>query len=307
LPVATQTAESIREELESRRTGVSRGEESVSQAEEQRRQTLTEPPTLPGVSTVTTQTRTSAARPEVGRLDREPASPQIQSTLNRFESLRNTGSTTTGNARSAEVRQAFREIPSEAQGFSGLQAQRLNAQVDASIRLLRSNQVGRGNANGADRGNAPAENRPEAQPSATSTGFAVDTTATLSQSEDRPTVEQINRANTTPEIQENLRQDASEIERGLCVDAEVQSQANLRQTAQNAQRTSEARRSSTVNSNRRAVRDLTIQERQLEQSLRATQGEIRNLNNQSNRLESSASNATASTAANLANRTTLIT
>jgi len=76
---------------------------------------------------------------------------------------------------------------------------------------------------------------------------------------------------------------------------------------QNAERASEARRGSTVDSNERDVRELTIQERQLERGLRATQSEIRNLNNESNQLESSASNATASTAANLANRTTLIT
>jgi ribonuclease E len=151
LPVATQTAESIREELESRRTGGSRGESAgESQADEQRRQSLAEPPTLPGVSTVNTRSKTSAAAPQVGRLDRESSNPHVQSTLNRFESLRNAGSSASGNARSAEVRQAFRDIPSEAQGFAGVQARRLNAQVDASIRLQRSNQGGQGNANGVD-------------------------------------------------------------------------------------------------------------------------------------------------------------
>jgi hypothetical protein len=124
LPVATQTAEFIREELESRRTGGSRGESAgESQADEQRRQSLAEPPTW------------------------------------------NADPSASDNARSAEVRQAFRDIPSEAQGFAGVQALRLNAQVDASIRLQRSNQGEQGNANGVDRGNpAGAETGREIPP-----------------------------------------------------------------------------------------------------------------------------------------------
>ena len=315
LPVATQIAESIREELEIRRAGGSRGESAEeSQADKHRRQSLAELPALPGVSTVNTRSKTSAAAPQVGRLDRESSNPQAQSTLSRFESLRNAGPSESGNVRPADVRQAFRDIPSEAQGFAGVQARRLNAQVDATIRLQRSNQGGQGNEDGVDRENpGGAETAKEISPPtvedalAPSVSLTVESTAVSSQTDDRPTVEQISRANTTPEIQKNLRQDASEIERGLRVDAEIQSQANLRQTAQNAERTSEARRESTVDSNDRAVRDLMIKERQLERSLRATQSEIRDLNNENNLLESSVSNVTASTAANLANRAKLIT
>lgn len=315
LPVATQTAESIREELETSNAAGLRGEPAEeTQADEQRRQSLVEPPTLPGVSTVNTRSKTSAAASQVGRLDRESSNPQAQSNLSRFESLRNAGTSASANARSADVLQAFRDIIAEAQGFAGVQARQLNAQVDASIRLQRSNQGGQGDANGVDRRNpasvetgreVPAPSVEEVPPPSVS--LVAESTVVASQTDDRPTVEQISRANTTPEIQENLRQDASEIERGLRVDAEIQAHENLRQTAQNAERTSEARRESTVDSNDRAVRDLMIQERQIERSLRATQSEIRDLNSENNQLESSVSNVTASTAANLANRTKLIT
>ncbi|MEE2753313.1 MAG: hypothetical protein VX910_04965, partial [Candidatus Latescibacterota bacterium] len=267
-----------------------------------------------GFGDVQVRRQSLAEPPQVGLLDREFSNPQAQSTLSRFESLRNAGPSESGNVRPADVRQAFRDIPSEAQGFAGVQARRLNAQVDATIRLQRSNQGGQGNEDGVDRENpGGAETAKEISPPtvedapAPSVSLTVESTAVSSQTDDRPTVEQISRANTTPEIQKNLRQDASEIERGLRVDAEIQSQANLRQTAQNAERTSEARRESTVDSNDRAVRDLMIKERQLERSLRATQSEIRDLNNENNLLESSVSNVTASTAANLANRAKLIT
>ena len=191
------------------------------------------------------------------------------------------------------MRQAFQDIPSEAQNFAGLQARQLNTQVDAAIRLLRN-------------GNEAADT---VQPEAPNAVVERETPeiAPTQPEQGRPNAEEISRANTSPEIQQNLREDSSEIQRGLRVDAEIQSNQNLRQTAERAGRASETRRDSRINSNDRAVRELNVQERQLERGLRNTQREIRDLTNESSRLQSSASSATASTAANLANRTTLVT
>lgn len=272
LPAATQAADALREQIRNRTSPDDSDARTRGRQQEATRETLPTQATLPGVRTVSSRARASATAPQVGRLGQDTESPAIQATLDRFESLRNARPATTGNARSAEVRQAFRDIPSEAQSFAGLQARQLNAQVNASIRLLR---------NGA--------------------------TDTAQPEQERPNAEEISRANTSPEIQQNLREDSSEIQRGLRVDAEIQSQQNLRQTAETAGRASEARRESRINSNDQAVRELNVQERQLERGLRNTQREIRDLTNENNRLQSSASNATASTAANLANRTTLVT
>jgi hypothetical protein len=292
LPVTTQTAESIRQGIQSSRAGSDQrsedsrsGQQGNSAGQETARPTLPTQATLPGVSTVSTRAERSAS-PQVGRLNQARGESRAQATLSRFEGLRSASPATPGNTRSAEVSQSFRDIPSNADSFSGLRAQRLDAQVDASIRLLRSN------GNASERVQQPA-----AEP---------ETTSVTAQPETRPNAEQISRANTTPEIQSNLRQDYSEIKRGLRADAEIQSQGNLRQTARTAGRAAEARRESTADANARQVRELSVQERQLTQSLRATQSEIRNLNNESNQAQSSASSATLSTASNLVNRTTLI-
>jgi len=299
LPVTTQTAESIREGIQASRSGSdqrsedSRSGRQVSGAgQETPRPTLPTQATLPGVSTVSTRAERSASA-QVGRLNQARGESRAQATLSRFEGLRNARPETTGNTRSAEVRQSFRDIPSNADSFSGLRARQLNAQVDASIRLLRSN----GNASDSK----AAFEAPEARERTPAAPPAAEPAETR-----RPNAEQISRANSTPEIQNNLRQDSSEIERGLRVDAEIQSQENVRQTARTAQRTAETRRESTANANDRQVRELSIEERQLEQGLRATQSEIRNLNNENNQLQSSSASATSSTAANLANRTSLI-
>ncbi len=283
LPVTTQTAESIRERIQSSRSGSGQRSEDSRSGQETSRPTLPTQATLPGVSTVSTRAERSASA-KVGRLDQARGESRAQATLSRFEGLRNASPATTGITRSAEVSQSFRDIPANADSFSGLRARQLNAEVDASIRLLRSN----GNASDSSAAQTDTQGLPEPEEIR------------------RPNAEQISRANTTPEIQNNLRQDSSEIERGLRVDAEIQSQANLRQTARTAELTAETRRESKADANDRQIRDLSIQERQLEQGLRATQSEIRNLNNENNRLESSSASAKSSTAANLANRTSLI-
>ncbi len=287
LPVATQTADSLREQIRNRTSEFTDDSgASAPDRQDAAREALPTQATLPGVRTVSSRTSTSAAASQVGRLGQNTESPAIRATLNRFESLRSARTPTTGDTRSAEVRQAFRDISSEAQNFAGLQARQLNAQVDASIRLLR---------------NRSAEPAQLDLPTVAADREA-STLAPI-----QPTAEQISRANTSPEIQQNLREDSSEIQRGLRVDAEIQSQQNVRQSAANAERAAEGSRNSQLASNDKAVRDLTIQERQFERGLRNTQREIRSLNNENNRLESSAANARASTASNLANRTTLIT
>jgi hypothetical protein len=312
LPVATQQAESIRDQVREEVEGAltDSADESTTDTTPSR-PTFPIQATLPGVPTVSSGAGSEpvAAR-QVGRLD-QASSRGIRSggTSGRFSA--------TANARSSEVRQAFQSIPSEAQSFEALQASRLNTQIDATIRLLRSRSEQTSTAAAE-----PADGESVETPVATTEPVAVEPQAQAeiesseavseietpvaavetppAEAQRFPSAEQISRANTTSEIQENLRSNSSEIEQGLRADAEIQAQANQRQTEVNAERSSEANRESTIDQNDETVRDLTVHERQLQQSLRATQSEIRDLNNESNRLESSGSNATAATAANLA-------
>lgn len=327
LPGSTQTADSIRDRirdrLRARRAGDDDGPEADDREETRRTRAATDTPrrelptvaTLPGVSTVRSTSRASAAAtaPQVGRLDddNDGRSPAVRATLDRFERLRSARPSSNGGTRTAELREAFRNIPSDTDSFAGLQARRLNQQVDATIRLQRAN------PSAEDRGRseevaapqaierrATASAAPEPEPS---TALAAETVTAAAQPTARPTAEQISRANTAPEIQENLREDASEIQRGLRVDAEIESRQNLRETAENAQQTAESRRESRIDANERVERELSVQERQLEQELRATQRELREVNNETNRLQSASAGAPASAAANLANRPTLVT
>ena len=304
LPVATQQAESIRDQLRNRIEARLTGSEDGTADPAPTRPTFPIQAELPGVPTVSTESGTATvASTQAGRLSQTSAQGVRSSRAgSRFSSA--------ASARSAEISRAFQNIPSDAQNFEALQANRLDTQIDATVRLLRSRNEPSSviepettaDAETLPTTAAEAAEEPEAvetpaAPTESVTAGAVPVAETADQS--FPTAEQISRANTTTEIQENLRSNSSEIEQGLRADAEIQAQQNQRQTAANAQRSSEASRESAIEDNEEAVRDLTVQERQLEQSLRATQSEIRDLNNESNRLESSGSTGTASSAVNL--------
>ena len=139
MPESTQTAESIQEGVRNRTSGRFR-EDAPDVKTEAARRTLPTQATLPGVSSVTSRIRADTdGTPHVGRRDRDAESPEIRATLNRFQSLRGARRSPTASARTSELRQAFREIPNAADTITGVQARRLNVQVDASIRLLRSN------------------------------------------------------------------------------------------------------------------------------------------------------------------------
>ena len=317
LPVATQHAESVRDQLRNQvNTALGRNTDQTSEPETER-QELPMQATLPGVPTVS-EDNTGRVRAETaGRLDQN-ARPTF---LPRFESY-------AASTRSAVVRKAFQNIPSTAQNFEGLQLNRLNAQTDATIRLFRSRNEQAAAALAevpaetteatvpapdttplSTAEESPATSEPEASSLETPVAEAQAESAPAAPEEEAPagaqeaptpSAKQISRANTTSEIQENLRADSAEIGGGLRADAEIQTQENVRQTAANAERNAEASRESRIEDNDEQVRDLTVQERQLEQSLRATQSEIRELNSESNRLENGSTPDIAATAASLA-------
>ena len=114
---------------------------------------------------------------------------------------------------------------------------------------------------------------------------------------ERPTAEQISRANTTPEIRENLRADVRDVARGLVRDAARETRENTQQTAQIASETSEVRREDVRRESREQVRELETEMRQLQRELQETERDIRQERNRAQRADSSAARSTAATAA----------
>jgi predicted RNase H-like nuclease (RuvC/YqgF family) len=94
-----------------------------------------------------------------------------------------------------------------------------------------------------------------------------------------PSAEEISRANTTPEIQENLRSDTAAISEGLQADAAVQSAANARQLAQAADGAQESGRNEVVDEGREQVQDLRTEVRELERLQTEARREIQDLEN----------------------------
>jgi hypothetical protein len=123
----------------------------------------------------------------------------------------------------------------------------------------------------------------------------------------RPTPEQISRANTTPEIRENLQADTREVERGLRRDAAQQAAANTRQTARTAGQTAESRRVEATRSNEAELRDLRGAERRLERELTQAQQEIRNLENENRRLQGARTGSPAAAAGAIGTRIDVLT
>ena len=122
-------------------------------------------------------------------------------------------------------------------------------------------------------------------------------TKRLSAAGETVTAEEISRANTTPEIRQNLQADAGEVARGLQRDSVRQTQVNTRQTAQSSERVAETRRERVVSESRSEVQELRTTERRLERALQNTQREIRSERNRLNRAQSTASRSTTAAAA----------
>ena len=282
LPDQTEAARELRERL----TLSTRGEDASSGRRADAQNAPTRPTVgqvpQPAVRTTTTpgERRAAGADNRPGRLEREPANPAVQDALNRFESLRNVGRGTAqaeagarGEGR-ATATAALQDLASQIPNIETLQARGLNQGADATIRL------------------AAVRNQ-------TTPRVAAEPPT------EEPTAEQISRANTSEEIRENLQADASEIQRGLTADADVQQRQNLRQTAQAASRGAEARREGQIDSNERQTRELRSVTRELAQDLRAAQRDLRDVQNESRRLQTTPNN-TASTAANLATRVNIL-
>lgn len=121
--------------------------------------------------------------------------------------------------------------------------------------------------------------------------------ASVSAQAERPTAEQISRANTTPEIRENLRADVRDVARGLTRDAARETRENTQETAQIASEVSETRREDVRRESQDQVRELETEMRQLQRELQETERDIRQQRNRAQRTDSSAARSTAATAA----------
>ena len=153
----------------------------------------------------------------------------------------------------------------------------MDREIDARIRMLAA-------GNQARSGQASAAGAPALQAAAAPS--------------EPPTALQISRANTTPEIRENLQDETREVERGLRRDATLQTRADTRRTAQAAGQAAEANSNGEISSNQAQARALRTRERRLEQDLMETQRNIRNLDNRTRQLRGTgARGATAAAAA----------
>lgn len=291
----SQRAESLAERLQNRRTNgrseatAQTATESATTPTQQERSTQTQrtqveparPERQPGVGTVRTRADNDVERP--GRLSRTPANPVREQQLTQFASLRSAARG--GNTRQADDR---------AQNRGQTDVPGLNRQVDGRIRLLASNIRGRQNAPGL------AARQEIGQANETPTATVPPQAATLATTATQPappSAEDISRANTTPEIQENLQQDTREVAQGLSRDAIRQTQANTQRFAQNSERAAENQSEAVQRESQREVRQLQTQERELERDLQQTQQDIRSQRGRAQRATSAASSSTSSAAA----------
>ena len=263
LPASTQRADTLQERLQAQTAGQGTGGEQASRRGQVQAQRT--PP--PGVGAVRTRADEGIERP--GRLDPRRGNPGIQQALGRFERLRGAAQgVRAGAGRAEEVRANLPEPTAP-------QTPPLDRGTDAQIRLLAS-QV-RGNAGGGGR----------AQAATLQTGGVTE----------RPTATEISRANTTPEIRENLEADVRQVSQGLQRDVATQMAANTRETGRAAAEALETRIGREVSSGAVETRELRTEERRLERELRETQRELRSEENRMSRLAGSTSRSTATTAA----------
>ena len=213
----------------------------------------------PSVSAARTRADEGVERP--GRLDPGRANPALQQALGRFERLRGVAQGARAGAGRAE------EVRANLPQAAAPQTPPLDRETDAQIRLL-ANQA-----------------------------RASRTTLQTEAGTERPTATEISRANTTPEIRENLEADVRQVSQGLQRDVATQMAANTRETGRAAAEALETRIGREVSSGEVETRELRTEERRLERELRETQRELRSEENRMSRLEGSANRSTAATAA----------
>ena len=218
-------------------------------------------------------------------LNRTPANPAREQQLNQFASLRSA-------ARGGNARQADETARTQRQSRGQAAVPNLNRQVDGRIRLLASNAQGQQNAPGLA---VRQEVGQTAKTPATANQPAAQTTQVTQRT--TPSAEDISRANTTPEIQENLQSDTREVAQGLSRDAIRQTQANTQRFAQSAERAAESRSDAVQRESQSEVRQLQTQERELQRDLQQTQQDIRSQRSRAQRATSAASGSTSSAAA----------
>lgn len=232
--------------------------------------------TPPGVGATPTRADDNIERP--GRLNPTPVNPIIEQQLSGFARLR------------AVASGVIPQTNNSTRDQQSANANGLTNRVEARARFLASN------------GPQPQGRAVGQQLTETQTLPAVDTPITIqaqtaTQPTERPTAEDISRANTTQEIRESLRDDAGEIARSLTRDGTRQLQQTTQETAQITERAAENQRSAVQTESRNEVRELQTQERQLSRELQQTQQGIRQERRRAQQAQSSASRSTTSTAA----------
>ena len=227
----------------------------------------------PGVGAIRTRAERDIERP--GRLTPGRENPAVAGALARFANLRAVARG--GGGGGAEARPARGNTP-ELPTARTPQSPPVDRELDARIRML-----------------------------ATRNGARVETPTRGGGAGNPPTPEQISRANTTPEIRENLQADTREVGRGLRRDAAQQAAVNTRQTARAAGQAAENRREEVSRSNEAELRDLRGAERRLERELTQAQRDIRNLENENRRLQGARTGSPAAAAGAIGTRIDVLT
>ena len=105
----------------------------------------------------------------------------------------------------------------------------------------------------------------------------------VAESAQPPTAVEISRANTTPEIRENLQANAQEVGQGLQLEARVEARRTAAQAERSAEQAAENSQEREVRSSQSEVRELQTEARHLERELGQTEREIRQRQTEINR------------------------
>ena len=180
------------------------------------------------------------------------------------------------------------------------------AAEQALDRFARLREVGQGNASGAPAARTRLTPSVNQGIDARIRLLSTQTRGVGAQAAAQPTAQEISRANTTPEIRQNLQADTRLVERGLRRDAAVQAGENTRRTARAAAQGAETRREGEIRSGETEARALQTEARRLERELVQTQREIRNLENEGERLRGPVTRSAAASARALGSRVNLL-
>lgn len=243
-------------------------------------------PNIGGVGTVRAEDDTAQARPgNVQELQQQPSVFQSRSAQSAA-SVRTTATATLGGGlRFASNAVANRAPQAVAAGsptdliadLGNDLVPPLDAETDARIRLLAANRQAAATA--------PAERA------------SAETAPVAAEPQAFPSAEEISRANTTPEIRQNVRADTGEIGQGLQADAVADAAQNARRTAASAQAAQRSAADVVSNEGRQDLQELRSEVRDLDRARSETQREIQDLENEIRQAESGgAPSATAAAA-----------